>query len=72
LAIFSTVLGLLSAMMSSALAVGAAVLSLTLRETGHFALFLCIAGAAVLVGGSMFLLLGRQSSGKAAPEPQLV
>jgi MFS family permease len=60
LGIFSTVLGLLSATISGALATGAALLSLTLGTTGHYPLFLYIVCATVLIGGSMFLLLGRK------------
>lgn len=72
LAIFSTVLGLLSAIMSIALASGAALLSLTLDFTGGFGLFLCISAGAALIGSLMFLLLGKQGLHPSMAEPQLV
>ena len=71
LGIFSTVLGLLSGTISGALAIGAALLGLTLHATGHYPLFLCIASTTVLIGGSMFLLLGRQWAMPGAAEPQM-
>jgi MFS family permease len=70
LGVFSTVLGLLSGMISGALAAGAALLGLTLHATGHYPLFLCIASTTVLIGGSMFLLLGRQWPAPGGAEPQ--
>ena len=69
--IFSTVLGLLSATISVALASGAALLGLTLHATGHFALYLYIVGSTVLVGCSLFLLLGRRSPRTIAAEPHM-
>ena len=61
LAIYSTVLGIVSATISVAIATGATILSLTLGATGTFALYLCIAAGATLVGSIMlFLLLGRR------------
>jgi predicted MFS family arabinose efflux permease len=72
LGVFSTVLGLLSGTISGALAAGAALLGLTLHATGHYPLFLCIASTTVLIGGSMFLLLGRQLPQPAQAEPQAV
>jgi MFS family permease len=71
LGIFSTVLGLLSGMISGALAAGAALLGLTLHETGHYPLFLCIVSTTVLIGASMFLLLGRQWAMTGGTEPQM-
>ena len=57
-------------MISGALAAGAALLGLTLHATGHYPLFLCIASTTVLIGGSMFLLLGRRWPAPGGAEPQ--
>jgi MFS family permease len=57
--IYSSVLGLLTASMSFSTASGAALLSITLAQTGGFELFLVIVGTAVLVGAASLLLLGE-------------
>ncbi len=58
---------------------GTALLSLSLKMGGGFSLFFTIAGVSALIGGSIFLLLGRippvsaRPHGEAAPaEPPLV
>lgn len=59
-AIYSSVMGLLTAMMSISTASGAWLLGMTMESTGgSFDLFLNITGVAVLVGASLLLLLGR-------------
>lgn len=58
-AIYSSVMGLLTCAMSFSTASGAALLSFTLSKTGNFNLYLTIAGTAVLVGASLLLLIGR-------------
>lgn len=57
--IYSSVLGLLTAVMSFSTAAGAALLSFTLARTGGFELYLVIVGTAVLAGAASLLLLGR-------------
>jgi MFS family permease len=59
LEIYSTVLSVLMAAIGVSSALGAAVLSRTLRDNPSFNGFLVFAGGAALVGGALFLLLGR-------------
>lgn len=58
LRIFSTVSGLLSAAVGSAMALGNALLSLVLTETDSFHGYLIIAAAGAFIGAAMFLMLG--------------
>ena len=59
-AIYSSVMGLLTAVMSISTASGAWLLGMTMESTGgSFDLFLTISGFAVLIGASFLLLLGR-------------
>jgi predicted MFS family arabinose efflux permease len=58
--IYSSVMGLMTAMISISTASGAFLLGKTMeRNGGHFDLFLWIVGVAVLVGASLLLALGR-------------
>jgi predicted MFS family arabinose efflux permease len=57
--VYSTVLGLVCAAMSVAAAIGAVVMSYTVRATGGFTTFLAICAVCSFVGGAVFLLLGR-------------
>lgn len=66
-AIYGSVMGLVTGAISMAAASGALLLSLTLKSTGHYDTYLLICGAAVLVGSAMFLLLPRTAT--AAPVP---
>lgn len=59
--VYSSVLGLLTAAMSTAAALGAALLSFTLARTGGFEMFLVLTGAALIVGSASLLLLGSLS-----------
>lgn len=59
LKLYSTVLSLLMASIGVSSALGSVILSRTLRETPSFNGFLAFAGVAALIGGSLFLLLGR-------------
>jgi MFS family permease len=59
LEIYSTVLSVLMAAIGVSSALGATVLSRTLRDNPSFNGFLVFAGSAALVGGTLFLLLGR-------------
>ncbi|MDR2858711.1 MAG: MFS transporter [Novosphingobium sp.] len=56
-AVFSSVMGLVTMAMSASSASGAALLSFTLTATGGFNLFMAISAAAVFAGSMMFLLL---------------
>lgn len=56
--IYSSVLGLLTSAMSFSTAAGAALLSITLAQTGGFELYLVIVGTSVLIGAASLLLLG--------------
>lgn len=60
IAIFSTVLGLLTASIASAMAIGNAVLSLVLETTDSFNLYLVIAAVGAFIGSAMFLALGSR------------
>lgn len=64
--VYSSVLGLMSSALGVATAMGAGLLSLTIKLTDGFALFLALTGSTVLVGSMLFLLLGRQSMPKPA------
>lgn len=67
--IFSTVIGLVASAVALAAAGGALLLSLTLRISGGFTLFLIIAGCCSLIGGMSFLLLARAEAERAAKLP---
>jgi hypothetical protein len=62
MAVYSSAVGLLTAAIGGSAAIGAAILSLTLKSTGHFTLFLTVSGWCVLIGGFFFLLVGPGSS----------
>lgn len=57
--IYSSVLGLLTAVTALAAASGAAFLSWSLGRTGHFAEFLVVTATTVMIGAVLLLLLGR-------------
>lgn len=59
LEIYSTVLGTLLGGLALAIAIGSAILSLTLELSGGFTLFLVLSSVAALIGGMLFLLLRR-------------
>jgi len=65
--IFGTVLGLMAASISLGSSGGALLLSLTLRQTGSYQLFLIVSGVLAILGSLLFLLL---PSG-ARPEPEV-
>ncbi|MGW0158955.1 MFS transporter [Mycobacterium sp. NPDC003323] len=62
LTLYSTVLSILSAAIGVSSALGAFILSRTLRASDSFDGFLVFSGAAAFVGGALFLLLGRRSA----------
>lgn len=59
LEIYSSVMGLLTAIMSLSTSLGAGLLSLTLARTGDYDLFLIISGTAVIVGATLLLALRK-------------
>jgi predicted MFS family arabinose efflux permease len=59
LSVYSSVLSILSAAIGVSSAVGAVILSRTLRETQSFNGFLVFAGGSALVGGALLLVLRR-------------
>jgi len=59
ISVFSTVLGLLTAAIGSAMALGNGLLGLTLDTTGSFDFYLLVAAAGAFIGSSLFLLLGH-------------
>jgi predicted MFS family arabinose efflux permease len=64
--IFSSVMGLLTAIMSTSTASGAFLLGVTMKQTGDFNLYLLICGTAALAGASLLLLLKRNAEPAAA------
>lgn len=70
LAIYSTVLSILSAAIGVSSALGALILSRTLTHSDSFNGFLTFAGAAALIGGALFLLLRRRPVDGPARRPE--
>jgi predicted MFS family arabinose efflux permease len=60
MSVFSTVLGLLTASIASAMAIGNLTLGIVLKLTNRFDLYLVIAAAAAFAGSVLFLMLGRR------------
>ncbi|MCB2073339.1 MAG: MFS transporter [Novosphingobium sp.] len=69
ISVFSTVFGLLTAAIGSAMALGNGLLGLTLDTTGSFDLYLLVAAAGAFIGSALFLLLGRARYQPAASPP---
>lgn len=64
--VYSSVMGLITAITSFSTSIGAAFLGFTLARTGNFVVFLLVTGVGVIAGSLLLLLLGR--SEKALPE----
>jgi predicted MFS family arabinose efflux permease len=64
-AVYSSVMGLVTMAMSAASATGATLLSITLKATGGFNLYLMICAVSVFLGSLMFLLLATGRRGEA-------
>ena len=64
--VYSSVMGLITAITSFSTSIGAAFLGFTLARTGNFVVFLLVTGVGVILGSLLLLLLGR--SEKQAPE----
>ncbi len=58
--IYGTVIGLIVMAMAISAALGAIVLGMVLKQADSFDPYMLLAGVLALVGGSMFLLLGRE------------
>jgi MFS family permease len=59
--LYSTVFGLVEPVISLSAALGSLLLSVTLKSSGGFNLFLYLAAASTLIGSAFFLMLGRIS-----------
>lgn len=57
--LYGTVYSINSSMIGVSGAIGSLLLSFTLRQTGHYDLYLVISGIALLAGAALFLSLGR-------------
>jgi predicted MFS family arabinose efflux permease len=66
--IFSSVFGLATLAVTIGTSLGSAVLSVTIKATGNYNLFLLISAASVIAGSLLFLPLGRKTPGPAAVE----
>jgi predicted MFS family arabinose efflux permease len=70
LAIYSSVMGLMTMAISLSVALGAALLSLTLNMTGGFNAFIIICAVSVFSGGLLFLFIPNEAASRT--ERQLV
>ena len=69
--IYSSVLGLMTAVLGIATSIGSVILSITLDWTNHFALFVLFGAVVTVIGSALFMLLGRESFIRRAKEMQL-
>ena len=60
-AIYGSVMGLLTAIMSASASLGALLLAATLERTGNFSLFLVIAGTGLVMGATLLLMLKHEA-----------
>lgn len=60
--IYSSVMGLITAITSASTSLGAVLLGFTLANTGNFNVFLVITGVSVILGSMLLLFLGRGES----------
>jgi predicted MFS family arabinose efflux permease len=60
--VYSSVMGMMTAIISTSASLGAILLSITLKQTGGFAPFLTLCGTTVLIGSLLFLLLPRPAA----------
>jgi MFS family permease len=61
-AVYSSVMGLVTGAISMSVAAGALLLAITQRQTGNFDAFLYITGAAIVAGSLMFFLLPKSAT----------
>jgi len=69
--IYSSVLGLTTAVLGIATSLGSILLSMTLAWTNTFALFVMLSGIITVVGSALFMLLGRESVTRRAVDVRL-
>lgn len=69
--IYSSVLGLMTAVLGIATSIGSVLLSITLDWTDNFALFVLFGAIVTVVGSALFMLLGRESAIQRATQSQL-
>lgn len=67
--IYSSVMGLMTMAISLSVALGAALLSVTLELTGAFNTFILICSAAVFAGGVLFLFIPKRGAPEAERQP---
>jgi len=66
--VYSSVMGLLTAVMSASTSIGAIFLGATLARTGNFVTFLLVTGSGVMAGSLLLLVLGRDEKNPAREE----
>ncbi len=71
IAVYGTVLGLLTAPMGAAMAAGNVLLSATLAQSNSYQTYFLIAAGTAAVGSVMFLMLGLPAFRRRAAEPEL-
>lgn len=64
--VYSSVMGLITAITSVSTSLGAAFLGFTLSRTGNFNIFLLVTGVGVIAGSLLLLLLGKSEQREAA------
>ncbi len=67
--VYSSVMGLITAITSVSTSLGAILLGYTLSTTGNFNVFLVVTGVSVVLGALMLLLLGRNEKRDEAAHP---
>jgi predicted MFS family arabinose efflux permease len=70
--VYSTVLGIVTAAIGAAIALGSVLLSVMLRTSDSFNPFLVSAACGVALGSLMFVMLGRPRFMRHAPQPESV
>lgn len=71
IAVYGTVLGLLTAAMGAAMAAGNVLLSMTLAQAGGYQTYFLTAATTAAIGSAMFLLLGLPRLKRHIVEPEL-
>lgn len=69
--VYSSVLGLMTAVLGIATSIGSVILSITLDWTNGYATFVLFGGIVTVIGSALFMLLGRESVIERAKQAQL-